>query len=266
MATVFSSSSAGTAKATSHILRAASEQFAEHALKLREAMPRAVAIARVIALPLAHTEVLRGLSDTPHLPWTDVHRSEVARNRPFLALAMIASRSHQMRSEINRQMRELDAAMWMVESLTRPIPTRPDAISDIDKRVAALRIKELATRLRPHFEAFEREFPVPSGDFSNRLTHAADAYHAELRRLLPELAALTGNSLSTLASTMIPLDRSDIRLTPDYLRNLAHYGSFNERLWSRHSGQYREPTIPFGSLDAIADRSEPQDSGGPRLG
>lgn len=78
---------------------------------------------------------------------------------------------------------------------------------------------------------------------------AAEIYNRAPDQLMPELAQLTNNSPSTLRMVFRPSDEFSVGLTPSKLRNVAHYRSFNERLWTRYSGMERPPTYPFGSLD-----------------
>lgn len=86
-----------------------------------------------------------------------------------------------------------------------------------------------------------------------RLEVAAKIYNRALDQLMPELAQLTNNSPSTLRMVFRPSDEFSVGLTPEKIRNVAHYRSFNERLWTRYSGMERPPTYPFGSLDDLSE-------------
>lgn len=124
----------------------------------------------------------------------------------------------------------------------------------LDPLAVARRINAISQSLVPIFQVVDAAY-VAARDGRDTVKReaawakAAADYNRAVDAVLPEIASLTHNSVSTLRQVFQPRDAYSTPLTPDFLRNVAHYASFKAELWTAHSGQFREPTYPFGSLD-----------------
>jgi hypothetical protein len=77
------------------------------------------------------------------------------------------------------------------------------------------------------------------------LEDACAAYNEQFLRRLPVLASVTPNSATTLRQAFAPKDEYSTYPTPEFLMNVANYNSFNDKLWTKASGMYREPSNNF---------------------
>lgn len=82
-------------------------------------------------------------------------------------------------------------------------------------------------------------------DQMKALEDACAAYNAKFLDHLPVLASVTPNSSETIRQAFAPRDEYSTYLTPEFLMNVANYNSFNDKLWTKGSGMFREPSNSF---------------------
>jgi hypothetical protein len=115
------------------------------------------------------------------------------------------------------------------------------------------RLFAIACELKPAYDAQEAAFNALLYGTENtnvcedRWYAASLAYNEQVMGYAAELGELTGNSSDNTrmvlrGTSALP---GGLCVAPDYLRQVANYGSFNDKLWSKSSGFYREPTRHF---------------------
>lgn len=116
------------------------------------------------------------------------------------------------------------------------------------------RIFQIACSLKPLYDAQESAFEAvlvsqggPEGIevLMAQWVESIEAYNAAVWSYLPEIAKITNNSLNNMQMLFSARDMYHTRKDPEYLRQVANYGSFNDRLWSRNSGLWRSPERDF---------------------
>lgn len=113
------------------------------------------------------------------------------------------------------------------------------------------KIAQIARELKPCYEpvlAAGRAVESNEGQGDDQMEKLADAcgeYNLMYLSYLPVLASVTPNSEDTLRLAFYPKDIYETYPAPEFLMNVANYNSFNDRLWTKNSGMFREPSNKF---------------------
>lgn len=117
----------------------------------------------------------------------------------------------------------------------------------MDNTVIASIARELKPAYQPVLDAW-RAIDSNSGsgvDQMKALACACAGYNAKYLEHLPVLASVTPNSVQTMRQAFGPKDEHSTYPTPEFLMNVANYNSFNDKLWTKNSGMFREPSNNF---------------------
>lgn len=116
------------------------------------------------------------------------------------------------------------------------------------------RIFEIGNELQPFQDAvvsaFEAYADNPREQKAAWLA-AVDRLNEAVEGYILELSQLTPNSEHTLRQAFAPKGQGDTWFgdkPADFLRNVARYDSFNDKLWTKYSGMERAPTNYFPDL------------------
>jgi len=117
----------------------------------------------------------------------------------------------------------------------------------MDNTIIASIARELKPAYQPVLDAWAAiDSNAGSGlDQMQALEDACAAYNEQFLRRLLVLASVTPNSATTLRQAFAPKDEYSTYCTPEFLMNVANYNSFNDKLWTKASGMYREPSNNF---------------------
>lgn len=102
------------------------------------------------------------------------------------------------------------------------------------------RIYNIALELEPHFDEVENHFTKEEFDdwFKKK-----EEYAKRLRTYCPEIATLTENPEDNIALALGAFTTKGEPASPEFIKNVARYYSFNSDLWSKNSGTYKEPDL-----------------------
>lgn len=112
------------------------------------------------------------------------------------------------------------------------------------------RLFEIAKDLKPLCDEWNAAWnETANSDFVPRLVDVTKKVNDAVDPYVAEIAALTNNSESTIRQVYCP-KKDDFGSTwfrsqkgpAEFLRNVAAYESYNEKLWTQHSGLERPPT------------------------
>lgn len=139
---------------------------------------------------------------------------------------------------------------------TGPAPSLPGEMSALsgfgvcpDKdRAVAIRLIQIADALKAPYAPVQAAWRNLQGAGSNdrvaRVFASVADYKASLSAYMVEIGNLTNNAPDRLISIFCgSRDPAACPLTPDDLRKVAHYRSFNAALWTPHSGPTDRRTL-----------------------